>query len=446
MEAVNRFFEFETKYKLFDFVDEYGLRPWDGIRYYVMMSVLHKKNSHIAKFEEPSVNKRLWYTVRRIFIFLKYLINHRRREFFFLLCSRDKKDGFYYDKIADGIYNIIDKERCFVIESTDNYQKSNYKYGDDIAPLIANVSVRLTRSRYDFHEIYSLLKKTFPNAYISEDEMNNYYRRFVGQFIFYKWLFSFVHIKKVFFVQNAIQKGLIAAANVCKIQIVELQHGQISINHPAYSYPNEDLVPKSKIYHPDYLLTFGSFWSKNRHYPGVKDVVIGNNDYSVQPAPFAITNNKRLLVISNLEEGELLAKRVEEVLEKDPSFYFIFKLHPNQFHEFDFYRERFAENDKVEVVSNQQSINQLLQQCEGIFLNESTVELEALRMGKKVFVLKEQYYQVMDFVFGEKGVYECNDVDDFLVIYEKNKGEYIPPRNDLFSEFKEDVAKSILFL
>ena len=444
MEKVNNFLEFEIKNNLFDLKDNLGLNPWDGVRYYVMMNVLHKTNNSVVDYAQGFVGRKLTYTIKRMVKFAFYYIRNRKKELLFILCSRDKKNDLYYDKIADSVYELADRKSSFTIETTDNYIRSNYKYDRDIAPIIDNVVVRLSHYKFDFSGVLSLLKQQFPDVNISSNQLNVYYNRFVGQYLFYRWLFRHTHIKKAWFVQNGIMKGLMAAANEEGLQLYEIQHGQISLNHPAYSYPSEELLPSSKVYHPDYLLTFGKFWSKNRSYPGVKDVVIGNPSYSETYNVPVNSGNKKLLVISNQEEGPLLMERVKEVLEKDSEFYFYFKLHPNQFKEYESYRSQFEYTQRVEVVSNQMSINELLLRCEGIFLNDSTVELEALRLGRKVFVLTEQYYEVMDFVLEEEGVYSCKDVDDFLRQYKLHKNDVLSPRDDFFEAFNKTVVKQML--
>lgn len=446
MEIVNRFFDFELRYKLFDIRDRNGLRPWEAVRCYVMSCVLYDPGTHEAMYKQPPVRTKIWHTIWKTIRFYWYLYHHKNSNIFFFLCSRDKKDGIVYDKIADSVYSMVDPHLCFAIESMESYKLDNYKYGKDVSPNIANVYVRLTFVRYDFRWIFEKVKEEFPNALITMDELNWNYKDFVGKYRFYKMLFRKCGIRKAFVVQNLIQKGMFAAASELGVNLIEFQHGQISLNHYSYSYPNENQLSAEKIYHPNYLLTFGPFWGKNRNYPGVKDVVLGNTVYAEKMNVPDTHGNKKLLVISNFQEGELLAQRVEEVLERDSSFFFYFKLHPNQYDEFDAYTERFKNNSRVEVVSNQQTINQLLVKCEGIFLNDSTVELEALRLGRKVFVLKEQYYIVMDYVFGEEGVYACSNVTDFLAVYEKNKDVRLSPRSDLFVDFDENVARKLLAL
>ena len=446
MEKVKKFFDFEVQNKLFDIVDQYGLRPWEAVRYEVMMSVLYKPIIHFSEFKTPFLLFRLLYLLEKLMRFSIYLFTHNNKENLFVLCSRDKKDGILYDKILDRLYALVDKNTSFTIETKETYHQQNYKYGKSVAPDISHYLAKISTSWYDYGDIIKMVKQEFPESSITITKMNKCYREFVTEYKFYRHILRRCHIKRIFLVQNGIRKGLFAAANEMGIKMIELQHGQISVNHPAYSYPSEALIPSSKVYHPDYLLTFGPFWSKNRHYPGVEDLVIGNESYAedIGKSNTNTNTNKKLLVISNNIEGKLLAKRIDEVLAYDPTFFFFFKLHPDQYNEYEYYNNYFRSTDRVIVISNQQSINQLLSQCEGVFLNDSTVELEALRMGRKVFVLTEQYFECMDFVLGEEGVYACKDINEFFAKYKQSQNVTLQPRDDFFCKFDEKVAKKML--
>lgn len=444
MEQVKIFFDFEIQNRLFDIVDQYGLKPWEAVRYEVMNSVLYKKNSYIAKFEKSPFYTRIFNAIGKLIKFSIYLHTHKNRDNLFVLCSRDKKDGQFYDKISDGLYTLADKSTCFTLDTIETYCSPDYKYGNDVAPDISRYYAKFSVIKYDYNIIYKLVKDNFPDSSITIDIMNKCYREFVTEYKFYKLILRNCHIKRVFLVQNGIRKGIFAAANEKGVKVIELQHGQISAKHPVYSYPNDPSITESKIYHPDYLLLFGPFWSKYRHYPGVVNYVIGNESYAGDIGNNYTQGNKKLLVISNIEEGALLAKRIEEVLDRDQSFFFFFKLHPNQYMEFEAYKKLFEGKKRIEVVSYQQSVNQLLCQCEGVFLNDSTVELEALSMGKKVFVLKEQNYHTMDYIFGEEGVYACNDIDEFIENYKKSLNVTLAPREDIFCKYDKNVATKML--
>lgn len=445
MVKIDELFDFEVKNKLFDIVDEDGHRPWEAIRYNVYCRVINPNVTSYVPCGGISIFKKIWRFLSMTCVFGVYLMSHRHRRYMFLLCSRDKHDGLFYDKICDSLFELTDKSQTFALETV--WHSSDYKYNGLSCP---NSIISLwshfpnKRNHSSFNSINIKLKDHFPDFNMTVNEMMGYYHDFKAQYHFYKLLFRYSGTKKVFMVQNGIQKGLLAAAQELGVEVIELQHGQISKNHPTYSYPNCDEISEEKIYHPTKLLTFGSFWHQNRCYPGVENIVIGNNSYANNAEFPSTMGNKRLLVISNKGEGELLASHVKEIISNDNSFCFYFKLHPNQYDEVNFYKEIFESYPGVAVYSDELSINQLLAEVDAIVLVQSTTELEALRVGRKVFIFEEGAYQVMDFVFGERGVYLVKDAQDFICCYIKHKDEKLSPRDDLFMPFQFDIAKMLL--
>ena len=70
MEKVERFYLFETNNRLFDIVDRQGLRPWDAIRYYVLMNIIRTENVSDLTNKDSGVVSKIWYTIKRFFFFI----------------------------------------------------------------------------------------------------------------------------------------------------------------------------------------------------------------------------------------------------------------------------------------------------------------------------------------------------------------------------------------
>ena len=440
-----QFFVFELENGLFDIVDSRGLRPWEAVRYYVYNRI-YSNREPVEKKTSPSkiTLKRLFHFIRRKLFFLVYILRHLNSPYLFLLCSRDKKDGFYYDKICGSSFEEGDKTKIFAIESC--VHDYNYKYaGFTCERSFFSVLLRCLSVDFDFILIKERISAQYPDFPIEIGDLENWYKEFLAQYYYFRFLFRLLGTKKMFMVQNGILKGVFAAAKEQGVEVIEYQHGQISVNHPAYSYPEK--VDSLKIYQPSKLLVFGEFWTKNRYYPGVKNIVIGNKFYfKKNDNQMDMHLKKRLLVISDKFEGKRLAKYVKSILELDTSFSFYFKLHPNQYSEFDFYQNEFHTYENVEVVSDSMSINELLSESEGILVVQSTVELEALRDGKIVFVVGEGAYEMMDFVFKEPGVYLINSAQDFVDKYSYVRNDRIMPRGDLFAEYNNCVIETLFNL
>lgn len=443
MILTDRFFQFEVENKLFDIVDKDGLRPWEAVRYYVICKLFSGDVEEIKIKAKVYTASHIWNCIKSLTVAMFYILCHRNRKFFFMLASRDSDNAVFYDKICDDVFDMVDKADIFAVETV--MHSKNYKYKNETCiNFLVPIVRRLIWVNFDFGYIVCLLNKSFPTLSVGCKELKSYYRDFLAQYYVYRFLFSYCNTKKVFIVQNGIQKGLFAAAQEKNIDVYEFQHGQISYNHIAYSYPNTTDITGDKIYHPSCLLTFGPFWHTNRYYPGVSNIVIGNSSYTSSEQPPETTGNKKILVISNQGDGELLADLINQIQAIDNSFSFFFKLHPNQYEELSYYRNLFQSKTNVSVVGNNKSINQLLSEVEAVLLVQSTVELEALRSGRKVFVIKSGAYKVMDFVFGEKGVYLIDDATDFVNSYNIHAGEKLDCRHDLFMPFQEKTAKMLL--
>lgn len=445
MGKIDTFFEFEVTNGLFDKLDDNGHRPWESIRYVVCSHIVNSFCSiHQTHNQELSVFKWVIKYVHLSILSVFYIIRHRHCSTMFMLSSRDKKEGLYFDKISDAVYDMVDKTKTFAIETTwhfNDYQYRNYTCPNNIL-LIIKALIR-NKYHFNFEEIYSLLKSNFPNFDLTIGDLNSQYLEFKAQYLFYRFLFRFCGIQKVFMVQNGIQKGLIAAAKELGVEVLEFQHAQISKNHPAYSYPDNEKITANTIYHPSKLLTFGTFWHKDRCYPGVKNVVIGNNSYCGEKMPQQSITTKSILVISNIDDGEMLCDFVKSINSIDP-FCFYFKLHPNQYSEKAYYEQILKEQPNVKVLTNEYSINMLLSITQGVLLVQSTVELEALKMGRRVYVIKYGAYELMDFVFKEDGVTLIENANDFIECYRKYENEELPLRDDLFTPFNPAVAEELI--
>lgn len=443
MEKTIRFFDFEVQNNLFNVRDKKGLYPWEAVRYWVSFNLEHTNTiAHTTRRE--SLLSNICSSLKQIIEFFFYIVRHRHCRNMMILSSRDKRNGLYYDKICEDFYGLLNIKETLTLESIYPSKKNSYKYsGFTCSNLLETFLSHFPIGTFDFTEIHKLIKTHFPEFSMTVSDLNSLYRIFVSQYIYYKFIFKYCGIKRVYMIQNGIKKGLFAAANELGIEVVEFQHGQISRNHLAYSYP-ESIENAINVYHPNKLLLFGEIWKKDRSYPGVENIVIGNNSYAGKNTMPDTHGNKIILVISNREEGEMLSNLVKQILEIDKGFSFFFKLHPNQYREKDLYESCFNDYPNVEVVTDSATVNKLLEQSEGILVVQSTAELEALQAGRKVFVLKAGSYEFMDFVFVEKGVYLISDHTEFVESYNFHKEEKLEPRHDIFVPFRDNVACRLL--
>lgn len=101
--------------------------------------------------------------------------------------------------------------------------------------------------------------------------------------------------------------SLIHAARLNNIVVAEYQHGAISKGHEGYNVA--DILSSSELYKkvlPDYLLTYGNWWSNQTNMP-VKKIAIGNPHLtdSLKKVGVKQIKSNKLLILGNGIETEL---------------------------------------------------------------------------------------------------------------------------------------------
>lgn len=439
MEIVEHFLKFERDNKLFDIKDKYGLNVWEAIRYCVGGQIIRNATMGFLINHEGH-NSSVFFAMKRLTLFVLYSIRHFRSSILFILCSRDYKENTYQDAISDGMYKLVPPNDSFVIETTFNWCKDDYLYGN-VCPSIFTLLLRLNRRKYDFSVIEDIVKRSYPNISFDIREWESLYKMFLTQYLFYNIFFKIIRIKKIVFVQNGIFKGLLAAAKKHNIVTIEMQHGQISKNHLMYSY-DPSLLKEKYLYNPNYLLTFSPFWLKDGVLPGTQVVPIGNNTfYSVE---FNFKKSfKSILVVSSVNHEDSLISIVSEILKIDSSFTVYYKLHPDEYNRVAFFNKVFSEHIEVKVVKDV-PISALLNKVDVVLLVQSSVMTEALNAGVNVFVYRIKDYEVMDFLFEEEGVSFIDDAETFIKKY-KDIGKVVINQGKYYVQFDSEKAKSVLF-
>lgn len=424
-----RFFDFEKNNRLFEIKDNKGMPIWDIIRPIVFEQLINSGTGIIISRNRTKIG--VGVRIRQLFRFVLYFLATWNKKYFFYLCSRNYDGKEYFDRIADSSIRQLNLKDIYKVESFGSELKKEYRYGLATPPMVG-LARRYMKVTFDFESIKEKLVKAFPESQINKEAWISEYRFFYAQYYFYSFLFRIKRIRKCFLVQNQYQKGMIASANKCGIPIIEFQHGEMTANHLAYSYP-PDTNLTGKIYVPSVLLTLGDFWMQDCFMPGVKIRAIGNDFYHVDNAGKKISGKDVLIISSNIH-GEYLKELVLNVIEKknrdDIKFYF--KLHPNEFEQYEVYVETFRNYPNVEVISGSQMVKDLLTKVAFVVCVESTVEFEALSAGVKVMIYKRGDYQYVSSLFDEEGVYLIDNEEDFVDTYESNKDRIIRDYSDYF--------------
>ena len=415
MNSWKQYLQFEVQNNLFQYRDSYGTPIWDIFRYYVYSKSLYDSNLGY----KPSVAKRhlmvgykfycLYLWLRALFIKGKYL---------FYLSSRNRNcEGYLYDKNAWDVMHCLPLKESIIIESYSSItDPSYYKYGVEFVlsiSLFSFLSKRFKTPVYDFTYLYNIINAEYPQL-ITTYELEKLYRKFYSEKKAYAFWLKRWRTEKVFFTQNGIQKGLIAACRELQIPIYEFQHGIVTYAHSAYSYPINTL--SKDVFLPNVIFSFSDFWFQDVFSPGVSIIPIGNDSFVVSQSCWKDANaSKSILVVSANIYGQLLAPFVQDCLQ-DKDFQnctFFFKLHPNQYSEFEYYADFFKKCNQVCVIKDEFDIPSLLAKVDTVLLITSTAAYEGLQAGDRICILKRFNYFEQEHLFDNPNVHLVNSVAEF---------------------------------
>lgn len=245
--------------------------------------------------------------------------------------------------------------------------------------------------------------------------------------------------------QNGILKAFLKAAQRNRIPVFEFQHGVVDRGHLAYNYPKMD-YKEGQVTLPDTILSLSSFWFNELYLPNVKIASIGN-DYFYSPlAEIASTTDssvpESILVISSDVFGKDLSDFILR-LEKEGQVKNIpiyFKLHPNQFFEKEYYIEKLRSINNLRIITNEQSVGELLKICNTVFAIQSTAIYEALQANRKVILLKKMSYLRHKHIFDRKNLHLVDTTEDFIsalntkIVIDQNVAFFAPFDKEAFFE------------
>ena len=153
-------------------------------------------------------------------------------------------------------------------------------------------------------------------------------RRYIGECLAYKELFSNLGTKKVFIVNAYSHPSLVVGAKQAGAKVIEIQHGFISEYHPAYHYPKIRIQSA-----PNVLLTWGDYWVKAANYPkGMRAKTVGPpTNYLLARAGFqSKASEKTILFSSQGAIGKTLLAEAINWAKQLGDYQITFRLHPNE--------------------------------------------------------------------------------------------------------------------
>lgn len=179
--------------------------------------------------------------------------------------------------------------------------------------------------------------------------------------------------------------AIIHAARLCGMVVAEYQHGAISKGHDGYNFANALANSHSfKAVLPDYLLTYGNWWSNQTNVP-VQKIAIGNPHLTETLGSLGPVSHKRsqVLILGDGIETNLylnLAKDIVKIV-KEQGLAVVFRPHP-------FERDKVKSSilpDGVRLDSHADIYSSLIESC--VVISElSTGLFEAVGLVDKVLL------------------------------------------------------------
>ncbi len=427
-----KFLEFESKNDLFQ-LEEDGIYVWDVLRHHVFVEYSWDNYVDQGPLKEPALRllrrllRRAWYLI--VFLF------RRSRSNLFFIHSRDRgPDGRFLDRNAYDLLQRMGKD-SFLLETFEG-DGVRYAYPVDLINP-ASIFNRVYGLFYKNRDYSDLVDKINSELGLRWDNaiVNRHMRYFRSEGLFFRWVFRFKKIKRLY-VSFHSQKSHYYAARMCGIESIEIQHGVMDYGHLDYNYPPE-IVAGGRVHCPDLLLTYGAFWSREINYPVKKVLAIGNSfvsriGHTERPAPSGALT---LLFISADVFGVKLAGLAIEYVELNPGSTILFKLHPNQFSRRKEYLDRFRRHPGIRVVTNEQPTSQLILNCDAVVLIQSTIAYEALQAGVPVFIYKRMTYLRHASIFNHPNVSVIDNAQEIVFVEKPSAAA----GDIFFEEFDESV-------
>lgn len=430
------FFQMEEECKLFDLKSDNN-PIWD---------ILRAPIYYLYYFPETAIdsssNFNLTYLVGmfKIFIISIYRLIKTRGDNIVLTNSRYVDDkGYYYDKVSSDIINHLSDK--LILEYESPIFQYRYSLVSEYSSIITYL-VKLNKviSEEVYHQIEVSLVKYFGESKISHTYVNEIYNQFLLKYHVFKFIFKIKKTRRFFYVQNGFQKGYIKAARELNIRIFELQHGSFDQNHLGYSYPNF-IDNKSNIFFPDYLLTLGAYWGQNMNIPVTEILPIGNNEFysKLHNLPDKDDIENFILVISSIIHADELLPLTKQLSIEYPQKQICFKLHVNEYSNYDRYINFFLDCKNITVVRGEKLISELFLFSDLVIVIASTVVYEALNINKKVAIYKKVNFESQRNIFKLANVYlfdEISELNSILIepTLKANTMFFAPFDNTMFFE------------
>lgn len=442
-----------------------GALAWDFIRYAVFYAIyqqLYRADEIVFKKEKKisKILREIW--LYPIILFKSALTIIKKTKYEIFIINYDKNNSTLDNKeINVTFYPIVktfnkDHKMLFLDPSKFSRRKAK-DYSCDVLAIrgltwftrIFAKTVHYTSEEQNiFNKIQDAIRKTFNVEIDFKSIVYHFFSRQYLEYKFYKFLFARFKPKLIFLADTAGYKGLINAAHVNKISVVDLQHSLMSSTNILYQYP--DNVDKHEL--PtlsDRIFTFGVYWNDKYHLP-VKRIAVGYPFLEMKKEEIEkkkLKKKKSILFISSMHSGKKLEKLALELSESLLDYEIIYKLRPEEYLKWrEVYSEEFAHRDNITIIDdNNTSLYEYFAMASYQIGINSTALVEGMSFDLTTFVFKDGWYKEMESLINAKFVHLVSSEQD-IVSFIKNENSIIerPSQEMIFkSNSLNNIKKQI---
>ncbi|SDF04521.1 hypothetical protein SAMN04488067_101535 [Halorubrum xinjiangense] len=429
---------------------------WERIRFRTFREITRKKGQGQAHTHHGAgINSHL----KGLSLWLKYSIYKNpyfadEHDFLFYGHQRRKleEDGYWWDIYCDPIHEQNEFDYIHVesphLMSHHNPAKTQYlRYLDPIrytGTLQRRLGIRTPSIPTDIisrlQEAEEEIKSRFDLDIdlISKVRQSLHVRNTILPL--YERLLDRINPDVVVVVVSYGKETFIEACKRLGIPVVELQHGVIYDHHFGYNYPNDE----NKSTFPDYILTFGEFWSKNVSFP------IPGNRVKAVGYPYLeqrlkmyddIGRSKQLLFISQGTIGDKLSQFAVKVHEDDRIDHkVVYKLHPGEYERWQKEYPWLVESDIRVIDESKPPLYQLFTDSTAQIGVGSTAVYEGLCFDLDTFVFETENTDILQPLIDKNIATSIKTIQDLnAALHSKNTKKF---NREIF--FKSNATQNII--
>jgi len=318
---------------------------WERIRFEVFIKLVYS-DAGVPITPKTKSRSLLGYYFSSIVNIMRNPLLARKKKFLFVGTPRrvKRKDGYWWDIYIDEIIDSLQGKTISFEYSSASYshfappKTTNIRYLDFIE-FIAHIlrilgygKIKLTLNhRKLLATVRNAIKREFGVDIDIEHRTRLILEKRKSRLWLYTYLLRNLKPKVTVVVVSYGKEDIIEACKSMKIPVLELQHGVIHVHHLGYSYQGNI---RRKLTFPDYLLSFGDYWSNYVEYPIPRERILPVGYPLMDEERHKYKNTKRkkqIVFISQQLSGEALSKFALELSKiKGNPYNIVFKLQPQE--------------------------------------------------------------------------------------------------------------------